>query len=51
MSEEQKPAELQAQPAAMTAQIQIIRAGTGKVEDYTLTFTPLPEEQQQKEAE
>lgn len=43
--------ELAAQPAVMTAQVQIIRAGTGKVEDYTLTFTGLPEEQQQpKEA-
>lgn len=41
---------LQAQPAVMTAQIQIIRAGTGKVENYDLTFTPLPDEQP-KEAE
>lgn len=50
--EQQAPAgpALQAQPAVMTAQIQIIRAGTGKVEHYDLTFTPLPDEQP-KEAE
>ena len=30
-----------AQPGTLTAQIQITRAGTGKVEDYTLGFTPI----------
>ena len=30
-----------AQPGTLTAQIQITRAGTGKVEDYTLVFTPI----------
>ena len=30
---------LTAQPAVATMQVQIIRAKTGKVEDYTLTFT------------
>ncbi len=48
--DEQKPPELQAQPAVMTAEIQIIRAKTGKVENYTLTFTPVKDEQP-KEAE
>lgn len=42
---ERIPAALKAQQAIATAQIQIIRAGTGKVEDYTLTFTPIPDEQ------
>ena len=49
---EDKPLEenvLKSQGAAMTAQVQIIRAKTGKVEDYTLQFTPLPDEQQPKE--
>lgn len=47
----QEPNQMAAQPAVMTAQVQIIRAGTGKVEDYTLTFTPIPDEPQQpKEA-
>jgi hypothetical protein len=46
-----EPARLIAQHAVMTAQVQIVRAGTGKVEDYTLTFTPGSEEpQQEKEA-
>lgn len=35
--------ELKAQQPLLTAQIQIKRAATGKVEDYTLTFTPLTE--------
>ncbi len=48
MSEEQKTPELQAQPAVMTAQIQITRAKTGKVEDYTLIFTPVKEEPKQE---
>ena len=34
-----------AQPGTLTAQIQITRAGTGKVENYTLTGTPAPDEQ------
>lgn len=38
---------LQAQPAVMTAKIQITRAATGKVEEYDLTFTPLPDEQKE----
>lgn len=50
--------ELEAKPAVMTAQIQIIRAGTGKVENYTITGTvpadtmqviPLPDEQEQED--
>lgn len=40
---------LQSQPAIATAQIQIIRAGTGKVEDYTLTFTPVQADEQPKQ--
>lgn len=32
-------ANLNAEHAVMTAQIQIIRAGTGKVENYTITGT------------
>jgi hypothetical protein len=47
---ERIPFALKAQQSAMTAQIQITRAGTGKVEEYTLTFTPIPESQP-KEAE
>lgn len=39
---------LDVQPAVMTAKVQITRAATGKVEEYDLTFTPLPD--QQKEA-
>ena len=38
-----QPHNLQSQQSVATATIQIIRAGTGKVEDFTLTFTPLPE--------
>lgn len=34
-----------AQPALVTAVVQIVRANTGKVENYTLTFHPLPEQQ------
>jgi hypothetical protein len=37
---------LQAQPPIMTAQIQIKRKDTGKVEDWTLTFTPLADQPQ-----
>ena len=42
---ERIPAVLKAQQPVLTAQIQIIRAGTGKVENYTLTGTPAPDEQ------
>lgn len=38
------PAALKAQGAIAHATIQITRAETGKVEEYELTFTPLPEE-------
>ena len=41
--------DLKPRPAVMTAQIQIIRAGTGKVEDYTLTFTPVEHESDKQE--
>jgi hypothetical protein len=39
---------LQAQQPVMTAQIQIKRAASGKVEDWTLTFTPVPEQTEPK---
>jgi hypothetical protein len=39
---------LQAQQPVMTAQIQIKRAATGKVEDWTLTFTPTTEQPEPK---
>ena len=42
---ERIPAALKAQQPVLTAQIQIIRAGTGKVENYTLTGTPESDEQ------
>ena len=45
------PAALKAQQAVMHATIQVTRAETGKVETYDLTFTPLPADQQPKEAE
>lgn len=45
------PAALKAQQAVMQASIQITRAATGQVENYDLTFTPLPADQQPKEAE
>lgn len=43
---------LVAQPSVIKAQIQIIRAGTGKVEDYTITGTqiPIPNEPQAPES-
>ena len=41
---ERIPAALKAQNAVLTATVQIIRAGTGKVEEYTITGTPLPPE-------
>lgn len=34
---------LQAAPAVLQATIQITRAATGKVEEYTIVGTPLPE--------
>lgn len=46
---ERIPAALKSANAIATATIQITRAGTGKVEEYELTFTPEPE-QQDKEA-
>lgn len=42
---ERIPAALKAGQATMTATIQITRAQTGKVEEYNLTFTPVPEDQ------
>lgn len=44
------PAALKAQQAIATATIQVTRADTGKVEEYELTFTPLPADDQPKEA-
>ena len=41
---------LKAGESVVTATIQITRAQTGKVEEYNLTFTPVPEDQP-KEAE
>ena len=35
---------LKAGEAALTATVQITRATTGKVEEYQLTFKPLPDE-------
>lgn len=35
---------LKAGEAALTATVQITRAATGKVEEYQLTFNPLPDE-------
>lgn len=40
-----QPPNVCAQPALVTAVVQIVRANTGKVENYTLTFYPLPEQQ------
>jgi hypothetical protein len=36
---------IKAQQSSMTATIQVTRAGTGRVESYDLTFTPIPEDQ------
>lgn len=48
----EKQNELEAQPAILTATIQITRAATGKVEEYTITGTALPPEPEpKKEAE
>lgn len=40
--EEPSGPKLEAQPAVLRATIQIIRAGTGKVENYEIIGTPLP---------
>lgn len=37
--------DIKAQPAVLHAVIQITRKATGKVEEYTITGTPLPAEQ------
>lgn len=47
---ERIPAALKAQGAIAHATIQITRAATGKVEEYQLAFTPLPADDQPKEA-
>lgn len=44
------PAALKAQGAIAHATVQITRAATGKVEEYQLAFTPLPADDQPKEA-
>lgn len=36
--------ELKSTDAVVTATITVQRAGTGEVETYNLTFTPIPEE-------
>jgi hypothetical protein len=46
----QKPQELQARPAVLRATIQIKRAATGKVEEYTVIGTPVaPQPEPKKE--
>ena len=40
---------LQSPPAVVTAQITVTRAGTGKVEHYTLVGTPVAEPPQSTE--
>lgn len=42
---------LQAQQPVLTASIQVTRAATGKVEDWTLTFTPVETTANQPEPE
>lgn len=44
--EENQSNDIKAQPAVLTAVIQIKRAATGKVEEYTITGTPLPADRQ-----
>ncbi len=39
-----KPNDLQTEPAVLVATIQIKRAATGKVEEFTLIGTPIKEE-------
>jgi hypothetical protein len=54
MTEEQsQPSQntLASPPATLTATVQITRAATGKVETHELIFTPLPADQQSKEAQ
>lgn len=41
--------DIKAQPAVLTAVIQIKRAATGKVEEYTITGTALPPEPKEPE--
>jgi hypothetical protein len=51
MSEPQTP-NLQSKDAVMTATVQVIRAGTGKVENFNLVFKPIEDEApKEKEAE
>ena len=42
---------LQAPPAVITAAIQIKRASTGKVDEFTLTLTPVKPEDPQTDKE
>lgn len=44
------PAALKSQQAIARATIQVTRAATGKVEEYELTFTPIPADDQPQEA-
>ncbi|MBS0330806.1 MAG: hypothetical protein JSR30_13195 [Proteobacteria bacterium] len=44
------PALLKSQHAIAHATIQVTRAATGKVEEYQLTFMPLPADDQPQEA-
>lgn len=39
-----QPAAIAGQASVIRAKVQVTRAATGKVEDYDLTFTPLPDE-------
>ena len=47
--EENQVNEIKAQPAVLTAVIQIKRAATDKVEEYTITGTPHPPEEPKKD--
>lgn len=47
--EEQKPPQLQSQPAVMRATISITRAATGKVETFEIVGTPIPEPEPKEE--
>ncbi len=42
---------LESQPATLTAVVQITRANTGKVEEYTLILTPQDEPPQEEPKE
>lgn len=46
---EPKPQEIQAKPAVLHATIQIKRAATGKVEEYTVVGTPIAQPEPKKE--